>query len=129
VPEPAPARHELPDIDAAALRAARAVDALLDEGRRLVADGPRDDEEGLRSLDRARHAAAADRWMTYLRRVPDDLRDEPVPQIRSAARRVRAAFGPKDSIRETFAPDLTEPLLDAVDRLLKVIATYEAHRD
>jgi hypothetical protein len=106
-----PARHELPEIDAAAFEAARAVDRLLVEARRLADANP-----------------AADRWAGYLQRVPDQLRDELLPGLRAAARRVRAAYGPKDSIRDTFAPAVTEPVLEAVDRLLKAIARYEAHR-
>jgi hypothetical protein len=33
--------------------------------------------------------------------------------------RARAAYGPKDSIRDAVSSELTEPLLDAVDRLIK----------
>jgi hypothetical protein len=102
-----PPRHELPEIDRAALDAALAADHAL--------------------------AAADDmgneRWATYLRRVPDRLRDDPVPGIRATARAVRAAYGPKDSIRDALPETATEPLLKAVDRLLKVIARYEAHAD
>jgi len=36
--------------------------------------------------------------------------------------RARAAYGPKDSIRETFAAELTEPFLTDLDRLLKALA-------
>ena len=116
-----PARHELPEIDAAAFEAARAVDRLFLEARRLAeaspAGGPM---SGI---------SAAERWAGYFQRLPDQLRDEPLPGLRAAARRVRAAYGPKDSIRDTFAPELTEPLLVSTDRLLKAIARYEAHRD
>jgi hypothetical protein len=102
----APARHELPDIDVAALHAARAADVLLAEaGRR-----------------------SADRWIAYLGRLPDQLRDDPVPSLRAAARRARAAYGPKDSIRDALPPEVTEPFLDAIDRLLKAIARFELHR-
>jgi hypothetical protein len=127
VAERAPARHEVPDIDAAALVAARAVDALFANGRRSVAESGQATDEGLRSIDAARHAAAVERWLVYFERVSDQLRDDPVTQLRGVARRVRAAYGPKDSIRDAFAPDVTEPLLDAIDRLLKAIARYEAH--
>jgi hypothetical protein len=48
--------------------------------------------------------------------------------LRSAGRLVRAAFGPKDSIRDSLPETVTEPLLKAVDLLLKAIARYEAHR-
>ena len=63
-----------------------------------------------------------------LRRLPDELRDDPLPQLRLAARRARAAYGPKDSIRDAFSPDVTEPVLDATDRLLPSIARSELHR-
>jgi hypothetical protein len=33
--------------------------------------------------------------------------------------RARAAFGPKDSVRDALPEDVTEPFLDAIDRLLK----------
>jgi hypothetical protein len=109
-----PARHELPEIDAAAFEAARAVDRLLAEAARLAAPG---DPPG-----------PVDRWAGYFQRLPDQLRDAPLPDLRAAARRVRSAFGPKDSIRDTFDPTVTEPVLESVDRLLKVIARHEAHR-
>jgi hypothetical protein len=128
VRERVPARHEVPEVDAAALVAARAVDALLAEGRQIASDAARPDTDGLHSLDGARHAADAHRWTVYFGRLPDELRDDPVPQLRAAARRARSAFGPKDSVRDTFSPEVTEPLLDAVDRLLKAIARYEAQR-
>lgn len=101
-----PARHELPDIDAAALEAARAAD-------RAVA---------------AAVSSGVDRWLGYLEPLPDHLRDDPVPQLRAAARRIRSAYGTKDSIRDALPADVTEPLLDAIDRLLKVIARHDAHR-
>ena len=126
--ERAPARHEIPEVDAAALVAARAVDHLLAESRGIAAAATEPDDQGLHSLDAARHAADAERWSAYFARLPDQLRDEPLPALRGAARRARAAYGPKDSIRDTFSPEITEPLLDAIDRLLKAIARYEAHR-
>ena len=100
-----PARHELPEVDAAALEAARAADRALTAAREM----------------------GNERWERYLALVPDRLRDDPVPGIRAAARIVRAAYGPKDSIRDALPEAATEPLLKAVDRLLKVIARYEAH--
>lgn len=101
-----PARHELPDIDAAALEAARAADKALEAAR----------------------AIGNDRWARYLAPLPDRLRDDPLPLLRTAARLVRAAYGPKDSIRDAVPPEATEPLLVNVDRLLKAIARYEAQR-
>jgi hypothetical protein len=101
-----PARHEVPEIDICALEAARAADRA--------------------------HAAArafgAERWIRYLAPLPDRLRDDPLPQLRGAARLARAAYGPKDSIRDSLPEDVTEPLLKSIDRLLKVIARYEAQR-
>ena len=43
--------------------------------------------------------------------------------------RARAAYGPKDSLRDALPAALTEPFLDAVDRLLKAIARYELRGD
>ena len=99
-----PARHELPDIDAAALTAARAADVALREAR----------------------AAGADRWVRYLEPLPDHLRDDSLRELRSTARRARAAFGPKDSVRDVISDDSTEPLLRAIDRLIKAIARHDA---
>lgn len=102
-----PARHELPAIDEAALAAARATDRLL--------AGARD--------------SGFTRWETFLAALPDRLRDGDVRDVRAAALRVRAAFGPKDSIRDSLPGDLTEPVVAAIDRLLKTIARYEARGD
>lgn len=104
--ERGPARHELPEIDAAALAAARAADEALEAAGEM----------------------GIERWVRYLAPVPDRLRDDPVPGVRSAARLVRAAFGPKDSIRDSLPEAVTEPLLKSVDLVLKAIARYEAHR-
>lgn len=102
-PDRPPARHELPDIDAAALAAAAATD---------------------RALAAARDMGAL-RWVVYLAPLPDRLRDDPLRDLRGAARRVRAAFGPKDSIRDALPEDATEPMLRSVDELLKAIARHE----
>ena len=69
-----------------------------------------------------------ERWSRYLTPIPDRLRDDPVTGLRSAARLVRAAYGPKDSIRDSLPETVTEPLLKSVDLLLKAIARYETHR-
>jgi hypothetical protein len=100
-----PARHELPAIDELALIAAR-------HGDRLMA---------------AARQRGADRWIAFLDPLPDRLRDEDLPGLRSAAARARAAYGPKDSVRDVLPADLTEPFLDAIDRLLREI-TRAAHR-
>jgi hypothetical protein len=101
----APARHETPEIDAAALVAARAADRLL----------------------AAALEAGSERWVRYLAPMPDRFRDDPIPVLRATARAGRSAFGPKDSIRDALPEVATEPFLDAIDRLLKLIARWE-HR-
>ena len=99
-----PARHQQPVIDEAALVAARAAD---------------------RALATAREREAT-RWVTYLEPIPDRLRDEDIADLRRTALRVRAAYGPKDSLRDVLPESVTEPLLDSVDRLLKALAKREA---
>ena len=101
-----PPRHELPEIDGPALEAARALDKLLAAARERESD----------------------RWVRYFSQLPDRMRDDPITGLRGAARQVRAAFGPKDSIRDILPPEVTEPALEAVDRLLKAISRYETHR-
>jgi len=101
-----PPRHELADIDAAALEAARAADVALAYAR----------EVGL------------ERWATYLGPLPDRLRDDSLRDLRGVARRTRAAYGPKDSIRDSLPEAVTEPLLEAIDRLIKAISRFDAHR-
>jgi hypothetical protein len=113
-----PARHELPVIDGLAFEAARAVDRLLAEATRQAGDADPGDPR----------VATAERWAGYFQRLPDQLRDAPLPELRAAARRARSAFGPRDSVRDAFEPAVTEPVLDAIDRLLKAIARHEAHR-
>jgi hypothetical protein len=95
-----PARHERPAIDEAALTAARDVDRLLVEAR----------ERGL------------GRWVEFLTPLPEALRDAAVPDLRGVALKARAAYGPKDSIREALPAEVTEPLLGHLDRLLKLLA-------
>lgn len=102
-PRRGPARHERPAIDEAALVAARAADRLLDDAR----------------------ARGATRWVTYLEALPDHLRDGDLADLRRIALRARAAYGPKDSIRDMLSREVTEPFLDAIDRLLRVIAKRE----
>jgi len=100
-----PARHELPVIDDAALLAARAAERVL-------------------GAIRERGSA---RWELFFSAVPDRLRDADLRDLRTTALRARAAFGPKDSVREVVSPDLSEPLLDAIDGLLKAIARHEVN--
>ena len=94
-----PARHQYPVIDDLGLVAARHADRLLVAAR----------ERG--------HA----RWTSYLEPLPDRLRDDDLRGLRAAALRARAAYGPKDSIRDALPEDLTEPFLEAIDRLLREI--------
>lgn len=95
-----PARHERPAIDEAALVAAR-------HGDRLVA---------------AARSTGQDRWAAYLGPLPDRLRDDGLTDLRRTAMRARAAYGPKDSVRDALPAELTEPFLDALDRLLRLLA-------
>lgn len=99
------ARHEDPAVDEAALAAARQADLLL---------------AAVRSV-------GSERWTTFLAPLPDRLRDEPMDALRAIALRARAAFGPKDSIRDVLSDDLTLPFRDAVDRLIKALGR-RAHR-
>lgn len=100
------ARHELPAIDEHALAAARAADSVLAEAERR----------------------GAARWTRELASLPDLLRDGDLRDVRRAALRARAAFGPKDSIRDALPPDVTEPFLAAIDRLIREIHRYERAR-
>ena len=99
-----PARHERPSIDDAALVAARHGDRLLQAAR----------DRGL------------NRWADFLAPLPDRLRDDEIGALRGTAMRARAAYGPKDSVRDVLPPDLTEPFLDAIDRLLRELARRDA---
>ena len=100
------ARHELGAIDDLALVAARHADRLVAAAR-----------------DRG-----AERWLTFLGPLPDKLRDDGLPALRSTAMRARAAYGPKDSVRDALPPDVTEPFLEAIDRLLREINRHLARR-
>jgi hypothetical protein len=99
------ARHERPRIDEAALLAARHADRLLAEAR----------------------ARGLGRWVAYLDPLPDRLRDDAPAALRATALRSRAAYGVKDSVRDVLPPELTEPFLDSIDRLLREL-NREAHR-
>jgi hypothetical protein len=101
----AAARHERPAIDEAALIAARHADRLLAEAR----------DRGLQ------------RWVAFLEPLPDRLRDDEPVALRLTAVRSRAAYGVADSVRDALPPDLTEPFLDAIDRLLREL-NRELHR-
>jgi hypothetical protein len=92
-----PARHELPAIDDLAMVAARHAERMLTAAR-----------------DRGH-----DRWRAFLEPIPDRLRDDEPRALRATAVRARAAYGPKDSVRDVLPADLTEPFLDAIDRLIR----------
>jgi len=92
-----PARHELAAVDEAGLTAGRLAD-------RVVA---------------AAEASGSARWLRYFEGVPDRLRDDEPRALRQVALRARAAYGPKDSVRDALPADVTEPFLEAIDRLLK----------
>jgi hypothetical protein len=91
------ARHEHPAIDEAGLVAARHADRLLAAARDL----------------------GSARWIAYLEPLPDRLRDDEPTALRATATRCRAAFGVKDSIRDSLPESLTEPFLDSIDRLVR----------
>jgi hypothetical protein len=61
------------------------------------------------------------RWAAFLEPLPEHLRDDEPTALRSTAVRARAAYGPKDSIRDVLPERLTEPFLDAIDRLVREI--------
>jgi hypothetical protein len=92
-----PARHERPTVDALGLEAARHADRLLQAATDL----------------------GVTRWTAYLEPLPEHLRDDEPAALRRTAMRARAAYGPKDSIRDALPAELTEPFLDAIDRLLR----------
>ena len=92
-----PARHELPAVDEAGLAAARHADRVV---AALVEMG-------------------AERWIRYFEPMPERLRDDEPRGLRQVALRARAAYGPKDSIRDVLPRELTEPFLDSIDRLIR----------
>ncbi len=100
------ARHELPALDAAALAAARAADRLLE----------------------AAAGGGLDRWAALLATIPGRLRDDPPAVLAATARRARAIYGPKDSIRDALPDELTLPFRDALDRLLRELARLDSDR-
>jgi hypothetical protein len=107
---PHPGRHELPAIDEAALAAARHADRILDAARAAEAAG----------------APGAARWAAFLAPLPERLRDAPASELRSVARRARAAYGPKDSIADVVPADLAIAFRDSIDDLTRVLARHEA---
>lgn len=83
------------------------------------------DEAGLeaaRHCDRllaAARAIGSERWVAYLEPLPDRLRDDEPGALRATATRCRAAYGVKDSIRDTLPASVTEPFLESIDRLIR----------
>jgi hypothetical protein len=99
-----PARHELPAVDEAGLAAARQADRV-------------------RAAARDRGAV---RWSAFFESVPDRLRDDEPRALRQIALRARAAYGPKDSVRDALPAEVTEPFLESIDRLLRQLARRDA---
>lgn len=66
------------------------------------------------------------RWVTFLAPIPDRLRDDELTALRATAVRARAAYGPRDSIRDVLPGELTEPLLNALDRLIRELNRRDA---
>ena len=99
-----PARHELRAVDEAGLVAARHVDRLIVAARDL----------------------GAERWIAYFEPMAERLRDDEPRALRQVAMRARAAFGPKDSIRDLLPAEITEPFLESIDRLLKQLNRRDA---
>jgi hypothetical protein len=96
---PPPSRHEHPAIDEAGLAAARHADKLLAAAREVESA----------------------RWVAFLEPLPEHLRDDEPRVLRATAVRARAAYGPKDSVRDVLPATLTEPFLDSIDRLIRLI--------
>jgi hypothetical protein len=99
-----PLRHELASVDEAGLAAARLVDLVIAAAR----------ERG------------AERWVAYFEPMADRLRDDEPRGLRQVAMRARAAFGPKDSIRDVVPAEITEPFLESIDRLIKQLNRRDA---
>ena len=97
---PGPARHELPVVDDQALTAARHADRHQAEAR-----------------DRGNA-----RWVAFFEAIPDRLRDVYLRAIRSTATLAGSAYGPNDSVRDVLSSDVTEPFLQALDKLLRELA-------
>ena len=99
-----PGRHELPEIDEAALAAARLADAALEAAR----------------------VAGVARWEAFLAPLPERLRDDPPAELWTVVRRARAAYGPKDAITDALPEDVARAFREALDRLARVLARWEA---
>ena len=85
-----------------------------------------------RHVDRllaAARAAGIVRWVDFLDPLPDRLRDDELKDLRRAALRVRAAYGANDSIRDALPAEVTEPAVESIDRLLRLLAREAANRE
>ena len=65
------------------------------------------------------------RWLAYLEPLPDQRRDGEISELRKVGLRARAAYGPKDSVRDALPATVTEPFLVAIDKLIKELARRE----
>jgi hypothetical protein len=99
-----PARHELTDIDEAAIAAARAFDLLLAGARE----------------------AGSQRWVRFLEPLPNRLRDDELAALPRTARRCRSAFGPGDSVLDVVPRDVGTTAARSIDDLLRVLARHAA---
>src|SRR6188472_1333848 len=100
------ARHERPAIDEAGLVAARHADRLLAAAREL----------------------GVERWVAFFEPLPDHLRDDEPKDLRATATKCRAAYGVKDSVRDVLPSAVTEPFLDAIDRLIRELNRADLNR-
>jgi len=101
---PGPARWQVPDVDAAALALARQV----------------------RAAARALSASGRSRWAAVLEPLAAPLEDGDLAAIRTAANRVRAAFGVGESVAEDLSAEQGRGLRDATDAALRALDRYEA---
>ena len=80
--------------------------------------GPRGGAPRRPPAGRGAGRSASTRWAAYLEPLPDRLRDDEPAALRRDRDAARAAYGAKDSVRDALPARLTEPFLDAIDRLL-----------
>jgi hypothetical protein len=99
-----PLRHDLPAVDEAGLVAAHNADRMIAAAREV----------------------GSERWLAYFEPLADHLRDDEPRALRQIAMRARAAYGPKDSVRDVLPAEVTEPFLDSIDRLLKQLNRRDA---
>ncbi|HLA17007.1 MAG TPA: hypothetical protein VJZ72_08930 [Candidatus Limnocylindrales bacterium] len=104
---PAVARHELPLLDEAALRAARAFDLLVVAARE----------------------AGDERWSRFLEPLPDRLRDDEPAALRRTTQRCRSAFGPGDSVLDALPFEVALAAQRAIDELIRRLARLEMAGD